>query len=314
MRRVRVSITALALAFSMCLASAVPAAAINLLRDPDMEHGLFIMAFPILRAAGLSPTRTKVLVVDDDRLNAFVVDHRAIYVTSGLVQKVTSAQMLQALIAHEAAHISNGHIARRSANLKAAQAQAGLGMALGVLAAAAGSAEAGVGLGSLSSSVAQRGFLAHTRAEEAAADRSAAAYLKFANVDPQALVDLHLLFLGQERLNISRQDEYTSSHPLTRDRVRAAEEYVSRHGFVGASDPEVDYWFARLKGKLSAFKRPAKWTRRRVEAETYPDVRHMRLAVAWHRENNMSRALRSLDQALVRGRMIPITWNCAVRS
>ncbi len=282
----------------LCLTSAAPAAAVTLLRDADIEYGLYILAFPILRAAGLSPTNTRILVVDDDSLNAFVVDHRAIYLHAGLIQKVSSARVLQAVIAHEAAHISNGHIARRITNLKSAQTAAGLGFALAALAAAAGGGEAAAGLGSLTASLATRSFLAHTRAEESAADRSAAAYLQFAGVDPAGLIELHQTFQAQESLNISRKDPYSTSHPLTSDRVRAAQDYVARYDNIAGPNVEFKYWFARIKGKLSAFRRAPKWTRRRVEAEKFRDVREMRLAVAWHRESDMARALAALDAAL----------------
>ena len=289
---------ALTLTVVLCLTSAAPAAAVRLLRDADLEYGLYILSFPILRAAGLSPTRTRILVVDDDRLNAFVIDHSAIYLHSGLIQKVRSARVLQAVIAHEAAHISNGHIARRMTNLKSARTAAGLGLALAAVAAAAGGGEAAAGVGALTSSLAQRSFLAHTRAEESAADRSAAAYLKFAGVSPTGLIELHEAFQAQESLNINRKDPYSGSHPLTTDRIRAARDYVARYGDIGPTDPEFDYWFARIKGKLSAFKRAPKWTRRRVEGEISPDVRNMRLAVAWHRESNMAQALAALNRAL----------------
>lgn len=281
----------------LLLASAVPGAATRLLRDADMEHALYILAFPILRAAGLSPSTTRVLVVDDQRLNAFVIDHRTIYLHSGLIQKVASARVLQAVIAHEAAHISNGHIARRMANFKAAQTTAGLGLALAALAGAAGSGELAAGLGTFTTSASQRGFLAHTRAEEAAADRSAAAYLQFAGVSPRGLIELHQTFQAQEALSIGARDPYSSSHPLTADRVRAAQDYVARYGAAEEPAADYDYWFARVKGKLSAFGRAPNWTRRRAQAEPYDDIRQMRVAVAWHLDSNPGRALAALDRA-----------------
>lgn len=292
------SIPALALSVLLCLASAAPAAAVSLLRDADVEYGLYVLAFPILRAAGLSPTRTRFLVVDDSSLNAFVLDNQTIFVHSGLVQKASSSRVLQAVLAHETAHISNGHIARRMDNLKSARTVAGLGMALAMLASAAGGGEIGSGIGLATASMAQRAFLGHTRAEEAAADRSAAAYLQFAGVSPRGLVELHQAFLSHEALSVGRRDPYLMSHPLTSDRVRAAEHYVAKYGDRTEPNPENDYWFARVKGKLSAFQRSPNWTRQRAGEEEHADIRHMRLAVAWHRDANMGRALTEIDAAI----------------
>ena len=290
------SIPALALVLSFV--SALPAAAVTLLRDADVEHALGQLAEPLLQAAGLNPNRVRVLVVDDSSLNAFVVDNQTIFLHYGLIQKVQAAATLQAVIAHEAAHIANGHLARRMTNLRSARTAAGLGMALAVIAAAAGGGEAAGGLAIGTSSAALRNFLKHTRAEEAVADRSAANYMRSAGINPKGLVDLHRTFRGQEVLSESRQDPYTRSHPLTTDRIRAAEAYVAAHGTNTPPDQTAEYWFARACGKLSAFTRAPKWTMRRAAEEPAKDVQLMREAVAYHRQNKLSRALSSIDGAI----------------
>lgn len=292
------SIPAVILAFVAWAASAMPSAAVTLLRDAGIEHGLKQLASGVLQAAGLNPRRVRVLVIDDSSLNAFVVDNRAIYLHSGLILKVRDPATLQAVIAHEAAHIANGHIVRRLNNLRAARGMAGLGMALAVAAAAAGGGQAAGGIAAGTSSSALRSFLMHTRAEEASADRSALAYMRSAGADPRGMVRLHELFHGQEVLNVSRQDPYMQSHPLTRDRIRAAQAYVAAQGDAPAPNPDAEYWFARVQGKLSAFRRSPKWTMRRVEQERFADVRAMRLAVAHHRQRDLSAALRQIDAAI----------------
>lgn len=280
------------------LGSVTQGRAVSLLRDADIEHGLTQLAFPVLRAAGLRARSVRVLVVNDSAFNAFVIDHRTIFLNYGLIQKVKRADMLQAVIAHEAAHISNGHLARRMSNLKGARSAAGLGAILAVIAAAAGAGEAAAGIAAGTQSSAIRAFLAHTRAEESAADRSAANYLRYSGISLQGMVDLHQAFMGQELLTVSRQDPYNRSHPLSRDRIRAAQALVERFGTDAPPNPNADYWFARVRGKLSAFTRAPKWTRRRAGEETHPDIRHMRLAIAHHRDSNISAALSEMERAL----------------
>ncbi|MHA6261608.1 M48 family metalloprotease [Arenibacterium sp. CAU 1754] len=286
------------LAVALYLVSTVSAGAVTLLRDADIEHGLNQLSAPILRAAGLSPQRVRVLIIDDSSLNAFVVNNQTILIHYGLIQKVASAEALQAVIAHEAAHISNGHIARRMGNLGSARTAAGLGAALAVLAAAAGAGEAAGGIAIGTASSAQRSFLAHSRAEEAAADRSAASYLQSSGVSPRGLVELHETFRGQEVLSVSRRDPYTRSHPLTRDRIRAAQAYLASYGDTSTENPTADYWFARIRGKLTAFKQAPKWTLRRIKEERFKDVRLMREAVAYHRRNDLTRAIAAIDGAM----------------
>ena len=280
------------------MATALPAQAITLLRDPDIEHGLTQLAFPVLRAAGLNPRRVRVLVVDDSAFNAFVVDYGTIFLNYGLIQKVDRADVLQAVIAHEAAHISNGHLARRMSNLEGARSAANLGTILAIIAAAAGAGDAAFGIAAGTQSSALRSFLAHTRAEEAAADRSALSYLHASDISLRGMVDLHKAFYGQELLNVAQQDPYMRSHPLSSDRIRAAQALVDQLGADAPPNPEADYWFARLRGKLSAFTRSSKWTRRRADEENAEDIRQIRLAIAHHRENNMTAALAAMDRAM----------------
>lgn len=292
------SIPALALSGVLYLVTAIPVVAVGLLRDPDIENGLRELSFPILRAAGLNPKRVKILLVNDGGFNAFVVDNNAIYLNYGLVLRVETAEMLQAVIAHEAAHIANGHIARRLGNIQSAQSASALGMVLGLAVAAAGSPQAGVGIAAGTQGSSLRSFLKHTRAEESAADRSAASFLRQSGISVQGMVDLHRMFIGQETLSESRQDPYMRSHPLNRDRMRAAEAFVSAYGNTSQPNPNADYWFARVKGKLSAFTRSPKWTLRRAQAEPYADIRAMREAAAYHRSQNLSQARAAIDRAL----------------
>ena len=224
------TLTRLASILILSLAFALPACAVSLLRDADMEYALSQVAAPVLKAAGLSATRVKILVVNDSSLNAFIVSNDAIYIHSGLIGRMDRAAMLQAVIAHEAAHITNGHITRRISNLGAARTAAGLGAALAVLAAASGASKAAAGLAIGTQSAAERTFLRHTRAEESSADQSGLRYMRSAGVPVSGMRDVFRLFRGQESLSEVRQDPYVRSHPLSRDRLRAIEGYVAAYG------------------------------------------------------------------------------------
>ena len=279
---------------------ALPARAVSLLRDADMEYALAQVADPILRAAGLSASGTKILVVDDASLNAFVIGNDAIYIHSGLIARMDRAAMLQAVIAHEAAHIANGHITRRMTNLGAARNAAALGTALALLAgAASGSGEAAAGIAIGAQSSAQRQFLAHTRAEESSADQSGLRYMRSAGVPVSGMLDVMQIFRGQEALSAGRQDPYIRSHPLSRDRLRAIEAFAaaSARAETGGATA-ADYWFLRAKGKLTAFQRRGSWTLRRLGDSGAQDIAYMREAVARHRNSETNRAVASINKAI----------------
>lgn len=294
-------LSVISLAMSVCLAFvtlAKPAHAVALIRDADIEHSLDQLAAPILRAAGLNPNNIRILVVNDSGLNAFVINGQAIFIHSGLLQRVTSAEQIQSIIAHEAAHIANGHISRRISNMRGANTAVGFGMALALaVAIASDNGAAGGGVAAGFASAAQRQFFAHTRAEESAADQSSIRYLLRAEVNPIGAIEVLDLFRGQEALSVSRQDPYARTHPLTSDRARALRGLIAANPGTSESNPNADFWFARAQGKLSAFVQNPGWTIRRVRNDDSP-IGLMRRAVAYHRQADANRAIQTMQTLL----------------
>ena len=288
-------------AFLFCalaiLAVARPVVAQTLIRDADIEYALAEIANPLITAAGLSPRRVKVLLINDDSMNAFVVDSRHVFVHSGLMLRMDSAAQLQSVIAHELAHISNGHIARRTANARAAGAGQGLGFLLGLATALAGSPEAGLGIAAGTQSSTLRNFLAHTRAEEASADQSSVSYMVAAGADPRAAIEVLGLFRGQEALSVGRQDPYVRSHPLTSDRIRALQAAAARYP-VPETNQLHQYWFLRAQQKLEAFIRAPSYTLRRIPRNDTGHIANMGRAVAYLRDSDAARAVDFIDRAI----------------
>ncbi|MEO0748781.1 MAG: M48 family metalloprotease [Pseudomonadota bacterium] len=124
----------------MCLVSllvtlwvAQPARALSLLRDADLEHALRLVVASLLKVAGLRAKRLEILIVDDRSLNAFGVDRHHIFLHSGLIMKMDTSEMFHSVIAHEAAHITNGHKPTAPAGLPQLIVQARDGCDAGVM-------------------------------------------------------------------------------------------------------------------------------------------------------------------------------------
>ena len=279
-----------------CALNASIAHSISLLRDPDIEHGLQQLAAPILRAAKLKSDSVKVWVVNDMGLNAFVIDHTHIFLHAGLVLKLKSAAQLQSVIAHEAAHISNGHISRRLANARRAKMATSFGVLVAAAAVGAGHTDAGLGLALGTTGSVNRILLAHNRIEESAADQSALRFMNAAKIDPVAMAEVFELFIGQSNLSEEYQDPYTRSHPLNRDRIRIVNAYAA-NATSYLPDAAQAYWFSRIQGKLSGFLRAPQWTMRRATGSS--DVDLMRRAIAEHRSGRSSSAQKTMAQLIV---------------
>ncbi|QYK43287.1 MAG: M48 family metalloprotease [Paracoccaceae bacterium] len=286
--------------FLPLVAAAPPAQAQGIIRDAEIEHGLRELARPLAAQAGVSAGNLRVMLINDRSLNAFVADNQTIFIHAGLVLRVKTAAELQSVIAHELAHIANGHITRRGTAMGNARSAAMLGLILAAAAGAAGGGEAAAGVALGVAGSAQRMFLAHTRAEEASADQSGLRYMAAAGIDPQAAADLLELFRGQEALSAHRQDAYVRTHPLTRDRLRAVQAFVAGWKGTPRDDPNADYWFARAQAKLDAFTRNPSDVLRRAPARDTSDAATIRRAVAWHRQGKTDQALAEIGRLVER--------------
>tara|TARA_B100000780_G_scaffold272804_1_gene235508 strand:+ start:664 stop:1977 length:1314 start_codon:yes stop_codon:yes gene_type:complete len=275
--------------------TATPGQSISILRDPDIEHGLQALANPILQAAGLNGSDVKVLIIDDMSLNAFVIDYNHIFIHAGLVLRLKNAEQLQSVIAHEAAHIANGHITRRIANVQRAKIASIFGVLVAAAAAVAGEPEASIGFALGGSSSAGRVLLAHTRVEESSADQSALRYLSQARVNTAAMSEVFQIFSGQTALSEVRQDPYTRAHPLNRDRIRAINAYKADAKKIPVNKIQA-YWFTRVQAKLSGFLRAPKWTLARAKSTSEVDL--MRQAIANHRNGSSNLAKQKIDRLI----------------
>ena len=281
------------------LVLALPAQAITIIRDAEIERSLKEVAKPVLRAAGLGTNSVRILVIRDASPNAFVVDSRHVFLHSGLILRLKRPEALQAVIAHEVAHIANGHLVRRAGNVRIANRVAAIGLALSVAAAAKGEGEAAIGLATGTASSAQRVFFGHTRAEEASADQSALRYMASAGIDPQAMNDVLELFRGQEALRPGRQDPYARTHPLTSDRLRAVRGYAAAYkSRTRPASAETVYWYNRMSAKLEAFLRNSKSVLRKANAKGNGEIATLRRAVAYHKLPNASKALKEMNTLL----------------
>jgi len=282
----------------LILLPVLPARAQGLIRDATTEHALDMLAKPLLQAAGLSPSLVKVLVVDDLALNAFT-DGRNIYVNAGLILRLDTAPMLQAVMAHEMGHIADGHATRRELEYGQARLATGLGMGAALLAGvAAGHPEAGIGAAIGTTATAQRLMAGHSRAEEAAADRQGMRYMARAGIDPKAMVKVLKIFEDQEAVSPERQDPYLLTHPLSADRIRAVESYADMLGPVTSDPAEAQYWFSRARAMLMGYKRTPDYTRGRYPASDTSDAGHLARAMADWKEGKTAAALAELDPVI----------------
>ncbi|MDX1453926.1 MAG: M48 family metalloprotease [Gammaproteobacteria bacterium] len=176
-------------------------------------------------------------LVKDDSINAFALPGGYIGVHTGLVRRTRTESELASVIAHEIAHVTQKHIARRyqasnASNLKT------LGLLLGAIAiaAAGGDSDDVAGTLMLGQGLAIQEQLNFTRAQETEADRVGLNILTRADFDPQGMVNFFQVMQRFERLQSTRRLEFMSTHPLSTTRVIEAAQRVQAMGPVSGRE------------------------------------------------------------------------------
>ena len=231
---------------------------LSVIRDTEIENNMRGWVTPILKSAGLSNAQVDIALVNDSTVNAFVAGGANMFIYAGLIEKADHVDEVIGVMAHEIGHITGGHLIASRRAMEKASYQSILGTVLGVGAAifsGDGRAASAISLGG--SSLAQRGFFSHSRAQEASADQAALTFFERSGKSPEGLVTFLKKLEGQELLPASQQSEYTRTHPLTRDRIDSMQRGLDRSSYAADHAPDDEKrQFARVKAKLIAFRSP----------------------------------------------------------
>lgn len=271
----------------------------TLIRDAEIEHYLRSLATPIYRAADLDPSAVSIAIIRSSVINAFVAGGMNEFFFTGLLQSTETPEQLAGIIAHETGHITGGHLIRGQEAMRNASAEAIIGMLAGVaIGVASGNARAATGAIAGAQGLAERSFMSFSRSQESSADAAAMSFLDRANITSQGLLEFMKKLEGQELLPTDRQIEYVRTHPLTQDRIDAAQNHIQN---AKRQRPKLDPKFAtmheRMKAKLLGFLQPETALLRYTDKDPRLTARYAR-AIALYQTNQLPRALALIDGLL----------------
>ncbi|TPG12027.1 M48 family metalloprotease [Sphingomonas oligophenolica] len=275
----------LVIATATILLSAQPAAAQSILRDAETESLFRDMAAPLITAAGLSPRSVDIVLVNDDSINAFVIDGQTVYINAGLLQAADNANEVQGVIAHELGHIADGHVVLGDAGLKPAMGITLLSLVLGIAAMAAGSAEAGAGIMAAGQQAGLGKYLAFSRTVESSADAAAVRYLTSAGITGKGMLTFFKKLQQQEyRYGVENIDPFMQTHPLSGERIaHMSADLEASSAWNKPRDPRLDERLRRVKAKLEGYSMdPARTLRDFPETDTSIQAHYAR-AYAYHK-------------------------------
>ena len=227
----------------------LPAHAISLIRDTEVEEAVLAWVQVIFKAANLEPENARIMLVNDPSINAFVAGGQTIFIHTGLITQSKMLDDLMFVLSHETGHIVGGHVTRGMTAYKNAQTATLISTILGgVIAVAAGRPDAGIAVMVGSQSSALGSFLTYRQTEESSADRIAIDIMNKLGYSMQGFTNTMQAIQHLERINMSEDGGYLRTHPLSQTRMQDVARFTKN-----APAPKPNKTFDRIRAKLIGF-------------------------------------------------------------
>lgn len=226
-----------------------------LVQDPLINDYLETLSYRLVSYSSEPGRRYKFFAIFDRNVNAFAAPGGFIGVHSGLLYATQSESELAAVLAHEIAHITQGHMARAFEQAK----NVGIPMLLAMLgiAIAGGGGEATEAAVIGGQALMQQMQINMTRANEKEADRLGIHTLAQAGFDPHAMADAFARLQRSHRLMSEGPPTALRTHPVTPDRIAEAKARAAEMEVKSTRDPRP-FYLMRARMRVLEADNPAK--------------------------------------------------------
>ena len=187
--------------------------------DPLVYDYLSAIIYKLVPSAPLDNRDLTLALIDSPAINAFAVPGGIVGVNGGLFLNATTEQQFASVLAHELAHLSQRHFARRLEQQETSAPLTIAGMIAGIVLSAVTQSDIGIAAIVGTQALAIQNMLAYSRSHEQEADRVGLDILATAGMDPRGMPEMFEIMMRQNRLQGNNMPEYLSTHPLTQNRV-----------------------------------------------------------------------------------------------
>ncbi|CAM3930742.1 M48 family metalloprotease [Vreelandella rituensis] len=201
----------------------------------------------LLPHSQLGSTRTSIVMVDNDALNAFAVPGGVIGVNAGLFAFAEDEGAFVSVLAHELGHLSQRHYARGTARAEQTQLPAMAGMLAGMLIAASGGGDAGIAAAIGSQAALAQDQLRYSRRFEQEADRLGLQTMADAGFEPAAMVRMFRAMQRMASLQGGTPPEFLLTHPVSEARLSDAQSRASQLQAASSGDRNPMYALIRAR-------------------------------------------------------------------
>lgn len=157
-------------------------------------------------------------VVEDESVNAFALPGGFFFVNTGLILKADNEAELAGVMAHEIAHVAARHGTRQATKAELANYMTIPLIFMG--------GWAGYGIRQAAGLLVPMSLLKFSRGYESEADMLGLQYMYKTGYDPAAFVDFFEKIQSLEKKKRGSVSELFSSHPMTDDRIQAAQKNI----------------------------------------------------------------------------------------
>jgi predicted Zn-dependent protease len=222
----------------------------QILEDPEATEYLQALGSRVVaQATGDSAQRFSFFFVRDNSINAFALPGGFIGVNHGLVLATRNEAQLAGVLAHEVAHVTQRHIARRVRS----QGRQSIATVAAILAAilvgaATGSSDAALGGISMAQGAAMQQQINFTRSNENEADRVGMGFLAAAGFDPYGMPDFFETIGRRTNISASSRNalpEILQSHPVNANRIAESRARAAQFQDLKQNAESVSYTLTR---------------------------------------------------------------------
>lgn len=227
-----------------------------LLADPLMQEYVEHLIYRLASHSELQDRRISLAIINNQTINAFAVPGGVVGINLGLFLHGETESETSAILAHELAHISQRHFARRSEASKKASLATMAGMLAGVVLLATTGTDAGLAAISASQGYGQSELLRYSRSREKEADLLGIDTLSAAGMDPNAMAYMFERLSRSQRFSGRNIPEFLLTHPVTKDRI--SDSYAKSTKLpVPAETQSLDYQLMRVRAQVIVADSPA---------------------------------------------------------
>ena len=224
--------------------------------DPLLHSYLEKLLVKLAAHSELEDHRLSLIVINNPSMNAFAVPGGIIGVHLGLFRYAKSEHQLASVLAHELAHLSQRHFARRVAEQRKNSVATMAGMLASLVVAATVGGDAGMAAMTATQAASLQNSLRYSRQNEQEADRLGIETVYASGMDPSAVGAMFEEMLRATRYTGSKPPEFLLTHPLTESRVADANSRIAQYPLKHYPD-NLEYHLMRARAMLAIDRSPA---------------------------------------------------------